>query len=442
MKRRSLARSALGLTTLLLVLLCAVMTASRGGQIVCLVVLAAYFSRRAGLAGLLLGGLLALPLLLLGGRSGEEAVSSTLERMECWQEAIAMWREHPVLGVGLGQFVEHHYMTAHNSYLLAVAELGLPGMLLFEHHSVFVDQDSVCAASSHVFAERSTAAAPELRWPTHLGHGLARCVRRPATIGIFFSRSPTTTCSGFISDCLGRCTPRSIGTIRLSESVLGAGILRSYSASRSPSSSSSSCTRGGSWDEHSTSDHVRSWRSARGIADCACGLRAAWPPPQALGQTPRAYGTPPRLCLGPASSTCRAPALAVIVCCSTSQRWRGCGTPRSVEAKPSCTSRRAQMRRSASRSLRATRALNGPTPSRDWRSCGMRRASRATRSARSSISARCSTIAWSSVTTKAAQTSFSMTRAMACGPLAPTRRSPSTGCAAHRVWMMPSARAS
>jgi O-antigen ligase len=58
-------------------------------------------------------------------------VSSTLERMECWQEAVAMWREHPVLGVGLGQFVEHHYMTAHNSYLLAVAELGLPGMLLF-----------------------------------------------------------------------------------------------------------------------------------------------------------------------------------------------------------------------------------------------------------------------------------------------------------------------
>jgi len=131
MKRRSLPRSALGLTTLLLVLLCAVMTASRGGQIVCLVVLAAYFSKRAGLLGLLLGGLLALPLLLLGGRSGEEAVSSTLERMECWQEAVAMWREHPVLGVGLGQFVEHHYMTAHNSYLLAVAELGLPGMLLF-----------------------------------------------------------------------------------------------------------------------------------------------------------------------------------------------------------------------------------------------------------------------------------------------------------------------
>src|SRR5262249_26253265 len=35
------------------------------------------------------------------------------------------------LGVGLGQFNEYHYMTAHNSYLLALAELGLPGMLLF-----------------------------------------------------------------------------------------------------------------------------------------------------------------------------------------------------------------------------------------------------------------------------------------------------------------------
>jgi hypothetical protein len=131
MKKRSLTRSALGLVALALVLLCAVLTASRGGQVVCLVVLAAYFGKRAGLGGMLLAGVFALPLLLLGGRSGEEPVSSTLERIECWAEAIAMWREHPVLGVGLGQFVEHHYMTAHNSYLLALAELGLPGMLLF-----------------------------------------------------------------------------------------------------------------------------------------------------------------------------------------------------------------------------------------------------------------------------------------------------------------------
>jgi O-antigen ligase len=114
-----------------LVLVCAVMTASRGGQLVFLAVLAAYFVHRVGLAGLIVGAVLALPLLLLGGRGGEDASSSTLERIDCWAEALSMFRAHPLLGVGLGQFNEYHYMTAHNSYLLALAELGFVGMVLF-----------------------------------------------------------------------------------------------------------------------------------------------------------------------------------------------------------------------------------------------------------------------------------------------------------------------
>jgi len=117
--------------TFAVVLTCAVLSRSRGGQLVCLTVLAVYFAKRFGLRGLLLGGTLGLPLLLLGGRDGEEAARSTIERIECWAEALAMWRDHPVLGVGLGRFGEYHYLTAHNSYLLALAELGLPGMMLF-----------------------------------------------------------------------------------------------------------------------------------------------------------------------------------------------------------------------------------------------------------------------------------------------------------------------
>jgi O-antigen ligase len=37
----------------------------------------------------------------------------------------------PGFGVGFAQFTEHHYLTAHNSLVLAAAELGLLGMLLF-----------------------------------------------------------------------------------------------------------------------------------------------------------------------------------------------------------------------------------------------------------------------------------------------------------------------
>lgn len=117
--------------TLAIVFTCAVMTGSRGGQLVCLSVLAAYFARRFGWRGLAIGTVLSLPLFLFGGRGGEEASRSTIERIECWAEALAMWREHPILGVGLGRFNEYHYLTAHNSYLLPLAELGLPGMALF-----------------------------------------------------------------------------------------------------------------------------------------------------------------------------------------------------------------------------------------------------------------------------------------------------------------------
>ena len=130
-QKGSLRYRTLALLAFALILACTVLTASRGGQLVFLAVLAAYFINRVGAVGLLLGGVLALPLLLLGGRGGEDAASSTMERVDCWAEALGIWREHPLLGVGLGRFGEYHYMTAHNSYLLALAELGFPGMLLF-----------------------------------------------------------------------------------------------------------------------------------------------------------------------------------------------------------------------------------------------------------------------------------------------------------------------
>jgi hypothetical protein len=129
--RRSLGRGLLVVLTLVLVVACAILTSSRSGQLVFLAVLGAYFVQRFGIRGAIVGGTLALPLLVLGGRSGAEAESSTTERIDCWVEALSMWRSHPILGVGLGQFGEYHYKTAHNSYLLTLAELGLPGMVLF-----------------------------------------------------------------------------------------------------------------------------------------------------------------------------------------------------------------------------------------------------------------------------------------------------------------------
>jgi hypothetical protein len=130
-RRRSVGRRAVSMLTFAVVALCALLTGSRGGQLVFLTVLGAYGLKRFGKGGLLIGLAVAAPLLVFGGRSGSEASSSTLERLDCWTAALSIWRSHPLLGVGLGQFTEYNYMTAHNSYLLALAELGFPGMLLF-----------------------------------------------------------------------------------------------------------------------------------------------------------------------------------------------------------------------------------------------------------------------------------------------------------------------
>lgn len=130
-RARTTGRALLVALTIALVGLCTLYTKSRGGQLVFLAVLGAYFVRRHGARGLVLAGLAALPVLLLGGRSGEEAAASTRERLECWYEGMTMWRSSPIFGVGGGQFTEHHYLTAHNSYVLILGELGSVGLYLW-----------------------------------------------------------------------------------------------------------------------------------------------------------------------------------------------------------------------------------------------------------------------------------------------------------------------
>jgi hypothetical protein len=131
-RRRTASRAVLVAVAIGLMGLCAILTKSRTGQLVYLSVPAVYFARRIGWRrGLLLGVVLALPLLVFGGRSGAESEASTKERTECWWVGMHLLAGNPVLGVGSGQFTEHHYLTAHNSFVLAAAELGLPGLFLW-----------------------------------------------------------------------------------------------------------------------------------------------------------------------------------------------------------------------------------------------------------------------------------------------------------------------
>jgi hypothetical protein len=129
--KRTKARLLVLALTVVMVGICVVMTQSRSGQLSLLANLGVYFIRRYRGRGVAIAAVLAIPLLLLGGRSGDEAESSSEERLGCWSEALNMFRENPVIGVGAGQFKEHHYLTAHNSFLLTLAELGPIGFLLW-----------------------------------------------------------------------------------------------------------------------------------------------------------------------------------------------------------------------------------------------------------------------------------------------------------------------
>jgi len=76
------------------------------------------------------------------GMEVTDANFSVLERMAHWQAALAMWRGHPWLGIGIGNYAVRYSQYslpgwdealghAHNYYLNVAAETGLVGMLVY-----------------------------------------------------------------------------------------------------------------------------------------------------------------------------------------------------------------------------------------------------------------------------------------------------------------------
>lgn len=106
------------------------MTHSRGGMLSLLLLIALIFRRRIGRIGAaILAGMLGLILLALnftGGRSMREP-----GRWEAWSAGLVMLKASPIWGVGYGFFTDNHVRTAHNSYILCFAELGLVGYFLW-----------------------------------------------------------------------------------------------------------------------------------------------------------------------------------------------------------------------------------------------------------------------------------------------------------------------
>ena len=109
------------------------LTQSRGTQLAVLLMGAVYLWQRRGLATaatLSVGGLIGL-MLLPSSRMTELDVDepSAFGRVDAWYEGLDMFKAHPLLGVGAGNFTDYNELTAHNSFVLVLAETGFLGFL-------------------------------------------------------------------------------------------------------------------------------------------------------------------------------------------------------------------------------------------------------------------------------------------------------------------------
>jgi putative inorganic carbon (hco3(-)) transporter len=110
------------------------LTNSRGGMLGAIALFIIYFYSRFGLIrslGVAAIGLFALALLPSRLSTLDASEESAAGRIDAWYEGIRMLIHHPLIGVGKGNFTDHHDLTAHNSIVLVFAELGLVGYFIW-----------------------------------------------------------------------------------------------------------------------------------------------------------------------------------------------------------------------------------------------------------------------------------------------------------------------
>jgi O-antigen ligase len=66
-----------------------------------------------------------------GGREVSSGEASASLRIDAWSDGLNLLKAKPLFGVGYGNFLDHHERTAHNSFVLCFAELGLLGYFLW-----------------------------------------------------------------------------------------------------------------------------------------------------------------------------------------------------------------------------------------------------------------------------------------------------------------------
>lgn len=140
------------------------LTHSRGALLGVLSVLFMTFRHRLNtkcslaLATLAIAG--ALTMNVGGGRSFSSKEESAANRIDAWAEGLNMLRSAPAFGVGYGDFTDHNDLTAHNSFVLCFAEIGLVGYFFWLG----------LVGTTLIGLDEAAKSDPESPWPRVLLH--------------------------------------------------------------------------------------------------------------------------------------------------------------------------------------------------------------------------------------------------------------------------------
>lgn len=110
------------------------LTHSRGAMVALLAMMGAYVWRKRGWVTAAVIGVVALAALqVVAPRMDELSAgeSSAYGRVDAWFVGLHLFLEHPLFGVGAGLFGEYNRLTAHNSFVLALAETGIVGYTIW-----------------------------------------------------------------------------------------------------------------------------------------------------------------------------------------------------------------------------------------------------------------------------------------------------------------------
>jgi O-antigen ligase len=108
-------------------------TGSRGAEMGVAALIGLFLIRKFRTAGAVLSTVLGGSLLLVVNAFRTRTISMTggMDRLAIWSDGMAYFKGSPLWGIGYDEFPHLRRMTAHNSYLLCAAELGIVGFFLW-----------------------------------------------------------------------------------------------------------------------------------------------------------------------------------------------------------------------------------------------------------------------------------------------------------------------